>query len=69
MRRLATALGALWLAAGCDPTQLRIGADGDTGPDPRAGFPTADVQLPPVPNLELVDVPPTYPDGAYSIAG
>lgn len=31
--------------------------------------PEPDVQLPPVPSLQMVDVPPLYEDGAFSIAG
>lgn len=38
-------------------------------PDARDGLPAADVQLPPVPNLELIDVPETFDDGSYSVSG
>jgi len=38
-------------------------------PDPRAGLRPAVVHLPPVPNLDIVDVPAVYDDGARSIAG
>ena len=69
MRSSCLTLLAFALVA-CDPSALPWGTSGsiDVG-DPRASYPPADVQLPPVPNLELVDVPPTYEDGSYSIQG
>lgn len=66
---LHSALGALLLGAvACDPSSL-LGEVTANEPDARADLPPADVQLPPVPNLELVDVPPTYDDGSYSVSG
>lgn len=55
----------------CDPSAMPWSQSSGTidAEDPRANYPPVDVQLPPVPNLELVDVPPTYDDGSYSVQG
>ena len=54
----------------CDPSALPWATSGTIDvDDARASYPPADVQLPPVPNLELIDVPPTYDDGSYSVQG
>jgi hypothetical protein len=37
--------------------------------DPEAGLAPVNVNLPPVPPLEALEVPRSYPDGSYSVAG
>lgn len=68
MKQLGLVLFVLAVTAACDPSQLPWG-QADAGMDAQAELPPADVQLPPVPNLDLVDVPPTYDDGSYSVSG
>jgi hypothetical protein len=68
--RLSCLTALAFALTACDPSAMPWNASGtiDVG-DPRASYPPADVQLPPVPNLDLVDVPPTYDDGSYSVQG
>ncbi len=69
MRRLAVGFALVTCVTACDPSALPWAAQADAGEDARANLPPADVQLPPVPNLDLVDVPATYDDGSYSVSG
>jgi hypothetical protein len=68
--RLACLIALAFALLACDPSAMPWNVSGtiDVG-DPRANYPPADVHLPPVPSLELVDVPPTYDDGSYSVQG
>lgn len=65
-RGLSAAVSLIFLVA-CDAGQApwNTQASADAGPN----RPPADVQLPPVPNLDLVDVPAQYDDGSYSVSG
>lgn len=67
MKRFGLVL-MLLVATGCEPGQAIFGSV-DVGEDTEHNLPPADVQLPPVPSLELVDVPETYEDGSYSVSG
>lgn len=67
MTRSALIVAFVFVFAGCQPGQSPLGGarQADTGP----ALSPADVQLPPVPNLDLVDVPAVYDDGSRSVSG
>lgn len=65
MQRVRPLLVLLFLTA-CEPQPVLIDADRGAAD---AASATADVQLPPVPSLELLDTPSRYPDQSWSVAG
>lgn len=58
------------LASGCDDVNRLMGGDDGAAEAAEDGdAPPANVNLPPVPSLDLLDVPKQYPDGAWSVIG
>ncbi len=60
-------IGLVVLLAGCE--QFAALTTPPEGGSRRDQLPPVEVNLPPVPNLDLVDVPAVYDDGSYSISG
>lgn len=57
------------VAAGVAACDALVPTAPDLRVEPDVERPEPDVQLPPVPPLDMVDVPPLYEDGALSVAG
>lgn len=70
MRRTVRSLGIAILIAGALGACDAVSPPAGTGePDESARYPETDVQLPPVPTLDLAEVPHTYDDGSHSVFG